>query len=792
MLIGCSGFSNNADIAANRAIMPSTKSREKLEIELSEHVKKALSTTETAPKQKHVRSCIVFSWDHQSSAAVWNTLQSLPVMTDQVVCYKSLIMLHKMLVGGPHVVLGEALGHRAYFEGCLRVHGAVTLGFGYGPLIQAYVEFLLAKLEFHRTHAEFTGNFDYEEYISLKGVSNLDEGYQTIGELMDLQERVDRFQRTVFINVRPMAQNECRIASLVPLVEESYGIYKFITSMLSAMHLCVESADPLMPLVERYNSQFHALKKFYGECNTIRYLTSLIEIPRLPDQPPTFDLGGPERPKPKPEPEPKKEKSPLENRVPSADLLGEFDSETTASELDIRSRSGSGMEQMSQFTHTVTTVPVVDQQTMQALQQAQMQIATLQEQLQQVLFRHQQDQGLIQQYDEQLLAARQQQESMSGMASQGYGEQVRMLQEELEQWKIKYEAMSKEAAKWKAKYEGMAALYQQLRTEHVEALTKLRDLQKERDNDAEERARREATEKASAAEMAGTLGDRLAAEMLRVTQAIDAAAARLENMRTDPALARLSGLNSAVHAAIVDGAATITTAIGNLIKYAIQTQAEIVAAGKGSGTPDAFYKRHSEWTNGLISAAQTVAAATMTLVETADGVLKGTHKMQHLVAASNAVAAATMQLVTASRVKADLSSVAQPLLERAAKAVTDANRRLVDSATNAVSPTVGPTSTLPTEPFALKVEELERQARVLALEQELTLARTDLATLRKAAYSSGAANGGSNGASNGANGANGTNGANGANGSNGASNYTVDEIIDVDDVDSDEQEECIL
>lgn len=727
--------------------MPTVKSREKLETELGEHVKKALSSAETAPKQKHVRSCIVYAWDHQSSASFWNALRMQPILTDQVICYKALITIHKLLVSGPHIVLGEALGQRAFFDNCIRVHGAVTLGFGYGPLIQAYIEFLLSKLEFHRTHPEFTGNFDYEEYISLKGVANLDEGYQTIGELMDLADRVDRFQRTVFINVRPMAQNECRIASLVPLVEESYGIYKFITSMLSAMHLCVESADPLQPLVERYNKQFFALKKFYEVCRTLRYLTSLMEVPKLPDSPPTFDLGDEnkrkallqQQPPPPPAAAAKRPTSPpptLERTVPSEDLLGDLEAEDS-SDYEGRSRSSTGLEQMSSFTHTVTTVPVVDPSTMQALQQAQQQVAILTEQLQQALQQHQQDQALIQQYGEQLEGSRNQLETLSSLtyASKGYDAQIGTLNEQLCQWKTKYEAMAKEAAKWKAKYEGMAALYQQLRTEHVELLARHRDLQSSHEADEAERARTQAEAEAAQASMADQLGERLAAELIKVTQAIEDAAARLEAMRTDPSLARLSSLNAAVHSAIVDGAATITTAIGNLIKYAIQTQAEIVAAGKGSGTPDAFYRKHSEWTNGLISAAQAVAAATMTLVETADGVIKGTHSLHHLVAASNAVAAATMQLVTASRVKASSASVAQPLLEQAAKAVTEANRRLVDSATSAVSPAAGPVTALPTDSFGLKVEELERQARVLALEKELSSARQDLAHLRKAAYS---------------------------------------------------------
>ena len=125
--------------------MPTGKTRSKAEHTLAEHVKKALSTAETAPKQKHVRACIVYTWDFQSSLSFWSYLRMHPVLTDQVVCYKALITIHKVLVGGPHIVLSEALGQLSFFESCLRQHGSVTLGFGYGPLIQAYCEFIMAK-----------------------------------------------------------------------------------------------------------------------------------------------------------------------------------------------------------------------------------------------------------------------------------------------------------------------------------------------------------------------------------------------------------------------------------------------------------------------------------------------------------------------------------------------------------------------------------------------------------------------------------------------------------------------
>lgn len=45
------------------------------EAELAINVKKATSIEETAPKRKHVRSCIVYTWDHKSSVGFWNGMK---------------------------------------------------------------------------------------------------------------------------------------------------------------------------------------------------------------------------------------------------------------------------------------------------------------------------------------------------------------------------------------------------------------------------------------------------------------------------------------------------------------------------------------------------------------------------------------------------------------------------------------------------------------------------------------------------------------------------------------------
>jgi len=63
-----------------------------------------------------------------------------------------------------------------------------------------------------------------------------DDRYETIMDLMTLQDQIESFQKLIFAALRGSANNECKISALVPLVKESFGIYKFITSMLRAMH----------------------------------------------------------------------------------------------------------------------------------------------------------------------------------------------------------------------------------------------------------------------------------------------------------------------------------------------------------------------------------------------------------------------------------------------------------------------------------------------------------------------------------------------------------------------------
>lgn len=77
---------------------------EKVEENLALSIKKALSSDESAPKQKHVRACIVYSWDTKSSVSIWTGMKLSPILGDEVMCFKALITIHKIVrEGHPNV-----------------------------------------------------------------------------------------------------------------------------------------------------------------------------------------------------------------------------------------------------------------------------------------------------------------------------------------------------------------------------------------------------------------------------------------------------------------------------------------------------------------------------------------------------------------------------------------------------------------------------------------------------------------------------------------------------------------
>ena len=211
--------------------------RSEQDIEVS--VRKAISPEETAPKRKHVRACVVYTWDHRNGKAFWHAIRMLPLQSDPVMTFKALIVIHKVLHEGHKSVLREAQNHVDW------IRSLSGPGGGYRRLIDEYIRLLLFKLQFHRQHPDFNGTFEYEEYISLRNVDDPNDGYESVIDLMNLQDTIDDYQRLVFASLgtplrhtsgSSQSSMEFRVSSLTAMVTEPYRIYRFTTSILRVLH----------------------------------------------------------------------------------------------------------------------------------------------------------------------------------------------------------------------------------------------------------------------------------------------------------------------------------------------------------------------------------------------------------------------------------------------------------------------------------------------------------------------------------------------------------------------------
>lgn len=307
---------------------------------------------------------------------------------------------------------------------------------------------------------------------------------------MALQDQIDAFQKLIFAHFNRSTNNECRIASLTALVHESYGIYKFITSMLRAMHSALGDDEALEHLRSRYDTQHYRLVHFYHECSSLRYLTSLITIPRLPQDPPNVMSEDEDRPalpaRPR-EASPPRQPTPPRVQDIEPEPINEFWNNQQQAEqayLAEQARLRQAQEEAERM---------AQQQAMQAqrdFEAAQRAAQEQQRMAQDQLMRDQmaaQTQGRMAELEQENLRARQQYERDQLMLEQ-YDKRMNALEGELRQLQGNFgqqiaskdeqiRALQEQINTWRTKYEALAKLYSQLRHEHLELLQKFKGVQ---------------------------------------------------------------------------------------------------------------------------------------------------------------------------------------------------------------------------------------------------------------------------------------------------------------------------
>ncbi|GAB0092057.1 hypothetical protein DMENIID0001_070120 [Sergentomyia squamirostris] len=235
------------------------------------------------------------------------------------------------------------------------------------------------------------------------------------------------------------------------------------------------------------------------------------------------------------------------------------------------------------------------------------------------------------------------------------------------------------------------------------------------------------------------IGDMFECELASMDKAIEEAANRIEEMLS-ASRASDSGVKLEVNEKILDACTTLMKAIRVLVQKSRLVQGEIVAVGRGTATAKEFYKRNHQWTEGLISAAKSVAQGANFLVTAANKAVSGEAKHQlDLVVAAQEIAASTTQLVVASRVKAPRGSSNLSALGTASKGVTQSTAAVVATAKDCTK-RLEDSQDLDLEKLTVhqaKRMEMELKVRVLELEQSLQAERLLLAAFRRKNYQAG-------------------------------------------------------
>lgn len=223
-------------------------------------------------------------------------------------------------------------------------------------------------------------------------------------------------------------------------------------------------------------------------------------------------------------------------------------------------------------------------------------------------------------------------------------------------------------------------------------------------------------------------------ELLGAASSIEAAARKLANLQPRRSIKEADeSLN--FDEMILEAAKSITAATSALVRAASAAQRELVAAGKLGERP-LYTSDDGQWSEGLVSAARLVAAATHSLVESANWLVQGQASEEKLISSAKQVASSTAQLLVACKVKAEPDSVSMRGLQVAGNAVKQATDHLVRAAQQSIEQEQEFRLVINRRMVGGIAQEIVAREEILRKERELEEAREKLAQLRRAKYGS--------------------------------------------------------
>ncbi|XP_065197117.1 huntingtin-interacting protein 1-like [Sycon ciliatum] len=276
--------------------------------EATEFISKALSKDDAPPKEKHVRSTVVSTFQENGCTVFWSIVESrlgrLP-FTAPIVGYKTCFTYHRILRDGHPNVMKQSKGRYQQILHQMRSGFDFIDDHGYCKLTGSYIKFLLEKVDLHLNN-EFLPGLIREDGIQLTIFKkpNMDLLFELLTTLLTYLETQVEFVTQILGRLDPSAKlptshTHCVIHPLLSLIPESFDTWMVIQETYVVLTNKLDS-ETLKGHRERALASRSKLSSGLTATTQLSYVMSiLVKIPVLPNLPEAFT-------KPKPVEQPRK------------------------------------------------------------------------------------------------------------------------------------------------------------------------------------------------------------------------------------------------------------------------------------------------------------------------------------------------------------------------------------------------------------------------------------------------------------------------------------------------------
>ncbi|XP_059609109.1 huntingtin-interacting protein 1 isoform X2 [Phlebotomus argentipes] len=260
--------------------------------QLTISISKALSSAEFPLKVKHARAAIIGTFHSGGAHSFWAIAVRQPLQENRITAWKFCHLLHKVLREGHPLACQHSMRQRGMLTELGKLWG--HLKDGYGACIKQYTKLLVTKLEFHDRNPRFPGSMSLKKgELEQIGGNDINYYFHLAVEMFDYLDEIIALQDTIFKSLTMFHVNsmtpagQCRVAPLIPCIQDSSPLYDFLVRIMFKLHSNLPS-ELLIGHRERFRTAFGQLSKFYEESRSLQYFVSLITVPQLPANAPNF------------------------------------------------------------------------------------------------------------------------------------------------------------------------------------------------------------------------------------------------------------------------------------------------------------------------------------------------------------------------------------------------------------------------------------------------------------------------------------------------------------------------